>query len=53
METEQAMPKKSDPVVIEAAGMRIWVDYRRGIGGDERADLLMIGWDSIDLAPAA
>ena len=35
METEQPMPKKSDPVVIEAAGMRIWVDYRRGIGGDE------------------
>ena len=35
MEKEQSMPKKSDPVVIEAAGMRIWVDYRRGIGGDE------------------
>jgi len=35
METEQAMLKKSDPVVIEAAGMRIWVDYRRGVGGDE------------------
>jgi len=29
------MPTKSDPIVIEAAGMRIWVDYRRGIGGDE------------------
>jgi hypothetical protein len=35
MEKEQSMPKKSDPIVIEAAGMRIWVDYRRGIGGDE------------------
>jgi hypothetical protein len=29
------MPTKSDPIIIEAAGMRIWVDYRRGIGGDE------------------
>ena len=29
------MPTKSDPVIIEAAGIRIWVDYRRGIGGDE------------------
>ena len=35
MEQEQSMPKKSDPIVIEAAGMRIWVDYRKGIGGDE------------------
>ena len=35
MDTEQSIPKKSAPVVIEAAGMRIWVDYRRGIGGDE------------------
>ena len=29
------MPTKSDPVIIEASGIRIWVDYRRGIGGDE------------------
>ena len=29
------MPTKSDPIVIEATGMRIWVDYRKGIGGDE------------------
>ena len=29
------MATKSDPIIIEAAGMRIWVDYRRGIGGDE------------------
>lgn len=27
--------KKSHPIIIEAAGMRIWVDYRRGIGGGE------------------
>jgi len=35
VEQEQSMPKKSDAIVIEAAGMRIWVDYRKGIGGDE------------------
>ena len=35
MENEQSMPTKSDPIIIETAGMRIWVDYRRGIGGDE------------------
>ena len=29
------MPTKSDPIIIEAGGLRIWVDYRRGIGGDE------------------
>ncbi len=29
------MPTKSEPIIIEAAGMRIWVDYRKGIGGDE------------------
>lgn len=29
------MPTKSDPIIIEATGMRIWVDYRKGIGGDE------------------
>lgn len=29
------MPTKNDPIIIEAAGLRIWVDYRRGIGGDE------------------
>jgi hypothetical protein len=32
---EQAMPTKTDPIIIETAAMRIWVDYRRGIGGDE------------------
>jgi hypothetical protein len=35
MEKEPSMHKKSDPIIIEAAGMRIWVDYRRGVGGDE------------------
>jgi len=29
------MSTKSDPIIIEAVGMRIWVDYRKGIGGDE------------------
>ena len=29
------MPTKSDPIIIETVAMRIWVDYRRGIGGDE------------------
>ena len=32
---EQAMPTKTDPTIIETAAMRIWVDYRRGIDGDE------------------
>jgi hypothetical protein len=35
MEKESFAPKKSDPIVFEADGMRIWVDHRRGIGGDE------------------
>jgi len=35
MEKEQSVSKKSSPIVIEAAGMKIWVDYRRGVGGDE------------------
>jgi len=35
MAKERAMPTKSDPIIIEAARLRIWVDYRRGIGGDE------------------
>jgi len=29
------MPTKSEPIIIEAAGMRIWVNHRRGVGGDE------------------
>ena len=28
-------PKKSDPIIIETAGMRILVDHRRGKGGGE------------------
>lgn len=35
MENEKSEPKKSSPIVIEAPGMQIWVDYRRGVGGDE------------------
>jgi hypothetical protein len=35
MEKEQAEPKKSDPIIIETAGVRIWVDCRRGAIGDE------------------
>jgi hypothetical protein len=35
MGKEQSMEQKSDPIIIEAAGMRIWVDHRRGLGGDE------------------
>ena len=29
------MPEKTDPIIIEAAGMRMTVDYRQGVGGDE------------------
>ena len=35
MKDHPSMRQKSDPIVIEAAGMRIWVDHRRGVGGDE------------------
>lgn len=35
MEKETSMRQKSDPIIIEGPGMRIWVDHRRGIGGDE------------------
>jgi hypothetical protein len=35
MAKEPSVRKKSDPIIIEAAGMRIWVDHRRGLGGDE------------------
>jgi len=35
MEHDLSLPKKSDPIIFEADGMRIWVDYRRGVGGDE------------------
>jgi hypothetical protein len=29
------MPERTDPIIIETAGMRMTVDYRRGVGGDE------------------
>jgi hypothetical protein len=35
MDNETNQRKKSPPVVFEADGMRFWVDYRRGVGGDE------------------
>ena len=35
MEKETSASKKTDPIIIDAAGMRVWVDHRRGIGGDE------------------
>jgi hypothetical protein len=35
MEKESSAAKESNPIIVEAAGMRIWVDHRRGIGGDE------------------
>ena len=35
MEKESSAAQKSNPIIFEAAGMRIWVDHRRGIGGDE------------------
>ena len=35
MEKESSAAQKSNPIIIEAAGMRIWVDHRRGVGGDE------------------
>ena len=35
MEKETSATKKSNPIIIEAAGMRMTVDYRHGVGGDE------------------
>lgn len=35
MENQSSAPKQSDPIIFEAAGMRIWVDHRRGVGGDD------------------
>ncbi len=34
MEKEESVPKKSDPIVIESPGMRMWVDYRHGAGDE-------------------
>ena len=35
MENESSASKISDPIIFEADGMRIWVDHRRGVGGDD------------------
>ena len=35
MEKESSAAKKTEPIIFEAAGLRIWVDHRRGIGGDD------------------
>ncbi len=35
MDNQSSAPKKSDPIIFEADGMRIWVDHRRGVGGDD------------------
>ena len=35
MENEKSATEKSKPIIIEAPGMRMSVDYRRGVGGDE------------------
>lgn len=35
MKQDSSGPKKSDPISFEADGMHIWVDHRRGVGGDE------------------
>lgn len=32
---DKAEVKQSEPVIVEACGMRIWVDHRKGVGGDE------------------
>ena len=35
MKKEESVPKGNDPIVIEAAGMQMKVNYRQGVGGDE------------------
>ena len=35
MKEEPSTLQRSDPIVIEATGVRIWVNHRRGLGGDE------------------
>jgi hypothetical protein len=35
MEKEQTAPVKSGPIIVEASGLRIWIDRRRGAVGDE------------------
>ena len=45
MEKESSTTKKTYPIIFEAAGMRIWVDHRRGVGGDEGLtfDITVVG----------
>jgi len=35
MEHDSSLPKKSAAITLDVDGMRIWVDHRRGVGGDE------------------
>ena len=35
MKREESLPKKSGPIIIEQAGMRMTVDHRRSGSGDE------------------
>jgi hypothetical protein len=35
MEKEESLSKKSGPIIIEQAGMRMTIDHRRSGGGDE------------------
>ena len=34
MAKENSSPSNSGPIIIEESGVRIWVDYRNGAGGD-------------------
>jgi hypothetical protein len=43
------MPEKTDAIVIEAAGMRMTIDYRNGLGGNDEGltfDLVTAGGES-------
>ena len=35
MEKQPASPTKSDPIIIEQAGMRMTVAHREGLGGSD------------------
>jgi hypothetical protein len=35
METGESLPRRSCPIIIEQAGMRMTIDHRRSSGGDE------------------
>lgn len=34
MKTGESAAKKTEPIIIEAAGMKMWVDYRHGAGDE-------------------